>query len=418
MQPDYCHALRTLSHQLLTTPLEQTAILALLESQLELVAPTAPALIFLYDPDSNCYALQRSNHVAPATDTEVRFDGSSSLARWLAESELPLYLAQSQPGAQELPAHERQALDALGLDLVLPIRTRPHSQATDRLAGWIALGPRPTGESYSSDELSFLASVADQAALALENARLHERIKAVDRDRSEFVDFVAHELKQPMTAIQGYARMLMMGIGGQASDTHQEFARVINSNSDRMGKLVNDLLEISRLEAGRIQLRLAPLRLDEIVDDLLANTRAEMEARHHTLEVNVPDDLPEILADPQRLLQALTNLLVNAYWYTPNGGTIRIVATRQDRVDASPGSVQVAISDTGIGMSPQDLARLEGKFFRADHDLVRAQPGMGLGVPIARHLVELHGGKLSVQSQVNQGSTFSITVPIASTSDD
>jgi two-component system phosphate regulon sensor histidine kinase PhoR len=185
-----------------------------------------------------------------------------------------------------------------------------------------------------------------------------------------------------------------------------------------MGKLVNDLLEISRLEAGRIQLRLAPLRLDEIVDDLLANTRAEMEARHHTLEVNVPDDLPEILADPQRLLQALTNLLVNAYWYTPNGGTIRIVATRQDRVDASPGSVQVAISDTGIGMSPQDLARLEGKFFRADHDLVRAQPGMGLGVPIARHLVELHGGKLSVQSQVNQGSTFSITVPIASTSDD
>jgi signal transduction histidine kinase len=239
------------------------------------------------------------------------------------------------------------------------------------------------------------------------------RSNDVEQAKLEFIDFVAHELKQPMTAIQGYAKMLLMDIGGELSDTQRQFVEVINSNADRMGKLVNDLLEISRLEAGRITLKLAPVRLSQIVDETLTNCLAEIESRHHTLDVEVPDDLPPVMGDRERLLQILTNLVSNAYLYTPEGGAICVSVGWPEGSEEPPGHLLVSVSDTGIGISPRDLDRLEEKFFRADHELVHEQPGNGLGVPISRHLVDLHGGKFVVESQPDRGSTFRFTVPIA-----
>jgi signal transduction histidine kinase len=252
-----------------------------------------------------------------------------------------------------------------------------------------------------------------QAALAIENARLRERLGEAEQAKIEFIDLVAHELKQPMTAMQGYAKMLMMGIGGELSETQEQFVQVINANADRMGKLVNDLLEISRLEAGRIKLKLAAVDLRGIVEETVANSRSEIESRRHTLHLEVPEELPPVMGDRERLLQILTNLVRNAYMYTPEGGTIRIAVGVADGHATPAGHLQVSVSDSGIGISGQDLARLEEKFFRADRELVRAQPGNGLGVPIARHLVELHGGQFLVESELDQGSTFSFTVPVA-----
>jgi signal transduction histidine kinase len=237
--------------------------------------------------------------------------------------------------------------------------------------------------------------------------------KEADQAKAEFIDFVAHELKQPMTAVQGYARLLALGIGGELSDTQQEFVRIISSNVERMGKLVNDLLEISRLEAGRIKLNLAPVHLKEVVDETLAITLTEIETRHHRLELHIAQNLPPVLGDYERLVQILIHLVSNAYKYTPDGGTIKIAADDADNVKAPQSHVLVRVSDTGIGMSPGDVANLEEPFFRADHDLVRAQPGTGLGVSIARNLVELHGGEFMVESKPGKGSTFFFTMPIA-----
>jgi signal transduction histidine kinase len=239
----------------------------------------------------------------------------------------------------------------------------------------------------------------------------------MQRADSEFVDFVAHELKQPMTAIQGYAKMLTMGIGGELTPTQQEFVQVINSNVDRMGKLVNDLLEISRLEAGRTQLHLAPISMRSIVDESVDSARAEIERRRHTLTLDVPEDLPRVWGDRERLAQILTNLLSNAYRYTPDGGHIEIQVSRSEDAGAAPGHLLVSVRDSGIGMSPAELLRLEEKFFRADHDLVLTQPGTGLGVSIARGLIALHGGELSVESEPGRGSTFRFTVPIVAVGD-
>ncbi len=232
-------------------------------------------------------------------------------------------------------------------------------------------------------------------------------------EQSEFIDFVAHELKQPMTAILGYTKMLLMGIGGELTDNQRQFVQVIESNATRMGKLVNDLLEISRLEAGRVSLSLAPMPLERIIEEAITQARSEIEARQHTLEVEFPAALPPVQGDRERLLQILSNLVSNAYMYTPNGGTLRIAVQECALSEDTPAHLLVSVSDTGIGMSSTDLAQLGQAFYRADHDLVHAQWGTGLGLAITHHLIALHGGELRVESEVDKGSTFSFTVPLA-----
>jgi signal transduction histidine kinase len=156
----------------------------------------------------------------------------------------------------------------------------------------------------------------------------------------------------------------------------------------------------------------------------VVNTRTEIDARHHTLEVTVPDDLPAVMGDRERLVQIMTNLVSNAYKYTPAGGLIRIAVLSpavgtggagdgRGQWEVPPGQLLVSVSDNGIGMSPQELEGLQEKFFRADQTLVREQPGTGLGVSITRGLVALHGGELLVESQVGKGTTFGFTLPVA-----
>jgi len=173
-------------------------------------------------------------------------------------------------------------------------------------------------------------------SLAIENQRLREDLRQAEMATGEFVDFVAHELKQPMTAMQGYSKMLILGLGGELTPTQRQFVDVIDANVERMGKLINDLLEVCRLEAGRTRLNLAPVSLKEILYETVVNNRAELEARHHTVEIDVPDDLPPVLGDRDRLVQILAHLVRNACRYTPEGGHVRLVAGEQNG-DAGPG---------------------------------------------------------------------------------
>jgi signal transduction histidine kinase len=266
---------------------------------------------------------------------------------------------------------------------------------------------------FGLEEITLAQAAASYLAMAVENSDLARRLEQADQARTEFIDMVAHELKQPMTALQGYTKMLTMGIAGELNDRQKQFIEVIATSADRMGKLVNDLLEISRLEAGRTRLQSAPIDLKDVIEETVAAARGKIEARQHLLEVDVGRDLPPVLGDRQRLVQILTNLVSNAYRYTPNGGTIRIAAGEADQAGIPSGYLCVSVSDTGIGMSRGEVAKLGEKFFRGTHDLVRHQPGSGLGMCITRHLVLLHGSTLRIESEPDQGSTFSFTVPVA-----
>lgn len=249
--------------------------------------------------------------------------------------------------------------------------------------------------------------------LAAENRRLQEALRLAQEATSQFIDFVAHELKQPMTSLKGYTQMLLLGIAGDLTPDQRRFVQVVDANVARMDRLVGDLLEVSRLEAGRIRLDPAPVALGELFDGALAGARAEIEARHHTLEIDLPADLPPVLGDRERLVQALAHLVLNACLYTPDGGRVRLSATRQEGAAGRVRQVRIGVSDSGIGLSPTEIRRLGQKFYRADHELVQRQPGNGLGLAITRHLLALHGSELLVESARGQGSSFAFTLPAA-----
>jgi signal transduction histidine kinase len=269
---------------------------------------------------------------------------------------------------------------------------------------------------FAEDELRALSLLADQAAIAIQNAQLFRQVHSANEAKSEFVSIVSHELKIPMTSIQGYARLMTLGAAGQINAQQLEFANIILRNVERMGNLVSDLLDLSRIESGRISISPRPVALDKIIHDAIRSIQEQIDARDHTLRVTVPPDLPEVLADPVRLVQVLTNLISNAYKFTPRGGQISIWAQEQANAAASQDDrawVLCAVEDNGVGIAPKDREHIFEQFYRVQSPGMRKEQGTGLGLSIARSIVELHGGHIWVESEVAQGTTFFFTLPAA-----
>jgi len=285
----------------------------------------------------------------------------------------------------------------------------------EQIVGVIALESSQQGR-LDREALEFVTRLADHAAIAIENARLFGQVRYANEAKTEFVSFVSHELKQPMTSIKGYTDLLVKGVAGELNDAQRGFLKTVQSNVDRMNTMVSDLLDISRIESGRIRLEFGDVSIEQVIEDALRTIRGQVEAKQQTLEVDISSGLPPVRGDRDRLVQILTNLVSNAYKYTPEGGHIVVRAQRgsdvRDAVERD-GFVQFSVTDTGIGMAPEDQERLFTKYFRADDPAVRNVAGTGLGLVITKSLVELHGGAIWVKSEVGEGSTFTFTVPIA-----
>ncbi|MCS6963455.1 MAG: GAF domain-containing protein [Thermoflexus sp.] len=229
-----------------------------------------------------------------------------------------------------------------------------------------------------------------------------------DRAKTEFISTVSHELRTPMTSIKGYVDLLLLGSGGPLSEMQYRFLQIVKANADRLKLLVDDLLDISRIESGRLQLDLRPVPLEAAVEAVVAALKARIDEKNQRLELDLPEFLPPVRADKDRLIQILMNLVSNAHKYTPEGGRIRIRARIEDE------AVHVEVSDTGIGIPPEALPRIFERFYRVDDPRVQETPGTGLGLSIVKALVEMHGGQVWVESEIGKGSTFHFTIPIAS----
>jgi signal transduction histidine kinase len=230
----------------------------------------------------------------------------------------------------------------------------------------------------------------------------------VAKAKNDFVSLVSHELRTPMTSIKGYTDLMIKGAVGELNEQQRHFMTIVKSNVDRMADLVSDLLDVSRLEAGRVRLVLERLDLASVVYEVSEELTETLRQRELNLAFDLAPGLPRVRADRGRVIQVLLNLLSNAYRYTPAGGTITIA------VHAGEDCVQVDVSDTGIGIPERDRESIFERFYRVDHPVVREQAGTGLGLPIAKTLIELHGGKLWLCSEINVGSTFSFTLPLYS----
>jgi CheY-like chemotaxis protein/two-component sensor histidine kinase len=230
----------------------------------------------------------------------------------------------------------------------------------------------------------------------------------VERLKNEFISTVSHELRTPMTSIKGYTDLLFLGMAGGLTDAQRDFLKIIKSNADRLTALVNDILDISRIETGRMRLNIEPLDLGQLINQVVVSFQEQYREKNLTLDWDEPEDLPPVRGDAARVTQVLSNLIANAWQYTPENG--RITITLQERGTA----LQVDLADSGIGIAPDDLDRIFDRFYRADHPVVQEAAGTGLGLSIVKMFVEMLGGEIWVASQPGAGSTFSFTLPLMS----
>jgi two-component system phosphate regulon sensor histidine kinase PhoR len=230
-------------------------------------------------------------------------------------------------------------------------------------------------------------------------------LRQLERVRTEFVANVSHELRTPLTAVQGYLETLLSG-ALEEPENARRFLEIVLRHSERLGRLLNDLTDLSNIELGKVTLRKESVPLDELVASVVAIIGPRAAHSGVTVTANTPAEVPAVAADRDRLVQVLINLVDNAVKYTPEGGTVTVI-TRS----GGDGTVEIAVADTGIGIPAADLPRITERFYRVDKARSRELGGTGLGLAIVKHLVLAHGGELRIESQEQQGTTVRFTLP-------
>ena len=265
---------------------------------------------------------------------------------------------------------------------------------------------------FTASELDTFSTLAGQIAVAIENARIFDALKAanlrlreVDRLKSEFLANMSHELRTPLNSIIGYAELLLMGINGDLDAESAKDIQAIYDNGQQLLTLINDVLDLAKIEAGRMQLDREPIDVATLMEDVRVRNAGLLLRKPVDLRVAVEPNLPPLWADPVRMRQILGNLLSNAVKFTQEG-SITLRAYRQG--DA----LCLAVEDSGIGIAAEVLGSIFDKFRQVDGSSTRSSDGTGLGLAITRHLVELHGGQVGVHSQVGEGSVFTVRLPL------
>lgn len=227
-----------------------------------------------------------------------------------------------------------------------------------------------------------------------------------DRAKSEFISTVSHELRTPMTAIKGYTELLYGKTVGSINPEQEQFLGIIKSNTDRLTALIDDLLDISRIETGRMRFDPKPVQVGDVIAEVISALAGQAEAKNLALTYEVVGGMPKIMGDQDRLNQVLTNLIGNAIHYTPEDGEIKV------RTYPVEGAIRVDVQDTGIGVASEELGRIFERFYRANHPVVQESSGTGLGLSIVRMFIEMHGGRVWVESELDHGSTFTFILPL------
>jgi signal transduction histidine kinase len=271
----------------------------------------------------------------------------------------------------------------------------------------------PEATPFPDKQVALLKTFADQAVIAVENVRLFteiqdktQQLEIANRHKSEFLANMSHELRTPLNAVIGFSEVLIERMFGEVNPKQEEYLQDILSSGKHLLSLINDILDLSKIEAGRMELEAQPFDLPSALDNALTLIKERAARNSIALDVHVDPRIGEILADERKIKQVLLNLLSNAVKFTPEGGKITMSAVMNGT------SVEISVADTGIGIAAEDQEKVFEEFRQVGDDYARKREGTGLGLALARRLVELHGGTLSLQSELGKGSTFTFTIPV------
>jgi signal transduction histidine kinase len=247
--------------------------------------------------------------------------------------------------------------------------------------------------------------------LAVANRELelaNKKLKELDQLKSDFISVVSHELRTPLTSIKAFTELILIK-PRMTAEKRSRFLSIINNETDRLARLINDILDLTKIEAGKLSWHVTQVSLPEVIRTSVTNIQSLADNKSLIMELNMPDPLPRLYGDRDRLVQVITNILSNAIKFTPDGGRISIEASYEEQPRRQ---IMVHITDTGVGIPHKHLNSIFEKFRRAGDALTNISEGTGLGLAITKQIVEYHGGRIWAESTPGSGSTFSFTLPL------
>ena len=284
-------------------------------------------------------------------------------------------------------------------------------KSENRTVGVLRIG-KHQANCYGKEHLNLATLIAHQAAIILENAHLYDSLREAKEElielnqmKNEFISIVSHELRTPITSIKGFVKIVLQGEAGAVNEQQAKFLQIADQSIDRLTVLISDLLDISRIESGQFRLEVVPVDPSGIISEVIENMQPEVKRKGLALGSDLPKNLPGILVDRGRMVQAFENLVLNAIKFTPPGGKVTVSA--EDKGDI----VCFAVTDTGIGIDKKDHDRIFEKFYQVDSSPTRTATGAGLGLAIVKSIIEMHGGKIWVDSESGRGSSFQFLIP-------
>jgi GAF domain-containing protein len=406
--------LRALSEvgQTLSATLDLPTVLTTIVTRAAELAGTSAGMMFEFEESEAAFRLRAAHNMDQRLidfqNAEPVRLGEGAVGR-AVQSRTPVQVEDLRETSQYTTRQQvRQTLIELGYRSVLAVPL----MVEERILGALVVFRRDAG-GFAPPTVDLLRTFATQSALAIQNARLFREIETKSRElevanhhKDEFLASMSHELRTPLNAIIGFSEVMLERLFGDVNAKQEEYLNDILSSGRHLLSLINDILDLAKIEAGRMELEAADFDLPQAIDNALVLVRERALRRGITLEQTIDPRLGEIKGDERKIKQVLLNLLSNAVKFTPEGGRIDVRAVRAGAV------AEVSVADTGVGIAPEDHEAVFEEFRQVGADYARKHEGTGLGLALARKFVELHGGTIRVESQLGQGATFTFTIPV------
>jgi signal transduction histidine kinase len=398
--------------QAVSSTLDLQTVLSTIVRHAVQLSGTRGGVIYEYDEAAAVFLLRASYHmenevIEALQASPVRIGESVATGR-AAATRKPVQVPNILEEREYTASRIRPILTQLGYRSVLAVPLLREERIIGALTVW-----RKEAGNFSPEVVNLLQTFATQSALAIQNARLFReieeksrQIEAANRHKSEFLANMSHELRTPLNAIIGFSEVLQERMFGELNEKQAEYTDDILTSGRHLLSLINEILDLSKVEAGRMELELATFDLPLAIDNARTFVRERATRHGINLDVTVDERLGDFVGDERKIKQILLNLLSNAVKFTPEGGRIGIAARQAD------GAVEISVSDTGIGIAAEDQPKIFEEFRQVGGDSAKKIEGTGLGLTLAKKFVELHGGKIWVESEVGKGSKFTFSLPL------